>query len=110
NTAKVTGSAFKDPSPHRRLQLISASNCNQLGDDFLPLLKQSPDLRSLSINNSRLTDELFLALKDHPELQTLKLGGTGQWTTKGWQQLGEVPHLWKLELNTVRLADESLEH
>lgn len=104
---------------------------DRVGDRFVALAADQPDLRTLSVGGSYitgaglaqlgharklqqlaiiysgLTDQALESLPDWPELQELHLAGNPI-TGPGLQHLDRVPQLKKLDLLDCRVTDEGL--
>lgn len=76
---------------------------------LLQLVRGIPQLETLSLHNTFAGDELLPGLKESSQLRILVLRG-GRFTPAGLESLHEVESLRELELHQMPLTDNDVEH
>ena len=75
----------------------------------LALIGQLPELETLNLRTSNVTDEDLRPLGGLPRLRELRLGDT-RIDGSGLEYLGSLEHLERLDLSDTEITDDSLRH
>jgi len=78
-------------------------------DAALDTIVKFPNLQSLSLNNTRVSDAGLAKLVGHKKLLQLRLNGTDI-TDAGLELLKELPNLSSLEMSDTNLTGDGLQH
>ena len=78
-------------------------------DALLRHIAEFPDLRSIAMSHTRITDEDIAVLAQHSGLKTIHFAGT-QLTDAAMQTFGTLPELELLDLHDTLVTDDGLIH
>jgi Leucine-rich repeat (LRR) protein len=91
---------------HRNLHSLDLSHSN-IDDEALRSLSGMPDLRSLDLSETKITDAGVAVLAEHRNLQSLDLSQTGV-TDVALPPLVKLPYLSQLDLRETQITEAAV--